>query len=112
TDNITKVRGSHTFKFGANLRFTKQYGYNEANIYPNIDLSNANGNAPPASVNPPGTISSTDLAAFQGLYNNLLGRVSQISQTFYSNLQTFQGPGTPRVRNFIFHDYGFFFQDD
>src|SRR5207249_2779147 len=55
TDNITKVRGSHTFKFGANLRFTKQYGYNEANIYPNIDLSNANGNAPPASVNPPGT---------------------------------------------------------
>jgi hypothetical protein len=112
TDNITKVHGNHTFKFGGNLRFTKQYGYNAANIYPNIDLSLANGNAPSASVNPPGAISSTDLATFQGLYNNLLGRVSQISQTYYSDLQTFQGPGTPRVRNFIFHDYGFFGQDD
>ena len=112
TDNITKIHGGHTFKAGLNLLFTKQYGYNAANIYPNIDLSSANGNTPPASATPPGTLSSTDLTLFQGMYNTLLGRVGQISQTFYSNLQMFQAAGTPRVRNFILHEYGFFFQDD
>jgi hypothetical protein len=112
TDNITKIHGSHTFKAGFNMRFTTQFGYNDANIYPNINLSTANGNAPPASATPPGNLSPTDLTTFQGMYNNLLGRVSQISQTFYSNLQMFQAAGTPRVRNFVFHEYGFFFQDD
>jgi hypothetical protein len=112
TDNITKIHGGHTFKAGLNIRFTKQYGYNASGIYPNYDLSTAAGNAPPSSATPPGALSSTDLTIFQGMYNTLLGRVSQISQTFYSNLQMFQAAGTPRVRNFILHEYGFFFQDD
>ena len=46
------------------------------------------------------------------MYNNLLGRVGSIAQTYYSDLSTWQAPGTPRVRNFIFHEYGFFLQDD
>jgi hypothetical protein len=112
TDNITKIRGNHTFKAGANLRFTTQFGTNDGGIYPNISLSTANGNLPPTAVNPPGAISTTDLATYQGLYNNLLGRVSIINQTFLSNLSTFQAPGTTSVRNFVFHEYGYFLQDD
>jgi hypothetical protein len=112
TDNLTKIRGNHTFKMGGSVRFTKQYGYNEAGIYPNESLSiSLSGNAPPASANPPG-VTGTALTTFQGLYNNLLGRVGSIAQTFYSDLSAFQAPGTPRVRNFVFHEYGFFFQDD
>ena len=46
TDNLTKIHGNHTFKFGGQVRFTKQYGYNDAGIYPNISLSTANGKHP------------------------------------------------------------------
>ena len=111
TDNLTKVRGHHTFKFGGQLRFTDEYGFNDAGIYPNISLSTANGNLPAASVDPVG-LTATQLTTFQGLYNDLLGRISSVAQTFYSNLNTFQAAGTPRVRNFIFHEYSFFGQDD
>ena len=112
TDNLTKIHGNHTFKIGGNVRFTKQYGTNDAGIYPNESLSTSlSGNAPPTSANPPG-VTGTALTTFQGMYNNLLGRVGSIAQTYYSDLSTWQAPGTPRVRNFIFHEYGFFLQDD
>jgi hypothetical protein len=111
TDNVTKVHGNHTFKFGGQLRFTDEFGFNDAGIYPNVSLSTANGNLPISPANLP-ALSATQLTTFQGLYNDLLGRVSSVTQTFYSNLNTFQAAGTPRVRNFDFHEYGFFAQDD
>ncbi|HTS65055.1 MAG TPA: TonB-dependent receptor [Candidatus Acidoferrales bacterium] len=112
TDNLTKIKGNHTFKMGGNIRFTTQWGTNDAGIYPNESLSyTLAGNTPPASANPPGA-TGTALTTFQGMYDNLLGRVGSIAQTYYSDLSTWQAPGTPRVRNFIFHEYGFFVQDD
>ncbi len=109
TDNLTQIHGSHTFKYGGQLRFTKQYGFNDAGIYPNISLSTANGNVP--SVGPAG-LTSQQTTTFQGMYNDLLGRVSSVTETYYSNLTNWQAAGTPRVRNFLFHEYGFFAQDD
>jgi hypothetical protein len=111
TDNLTWIKGSHTFKFGVNARYIDQFGFNDAGIYPNISFSTANNNAPPAAVNPAG-ISAADLTRFQGFYNDLLGRVSSVAETFYTNLQTFQAPGTAEVRNYLFHDWGAFVQDD
>jgi len=111
TDNVTKIRGSHTFKFGGQIRFTKQYGFNDAGIYPNVSLSTANGNILNSSLIPAG-LTSTQLTTFQGMWNDLLGRISSVTETYYSNLTTFQAAGTPRVRNFLFHEYGFFAQDD
>src|SRR5215471_17194845 len=112
TDNLTKIHGNHTFKMGGNVRFTKQFGTNDAGIYPNESLSTSlAGNAPPTSANPPGA-TGTALTVFQGMYNNLLGRVGSIAQTYYSDLSSWQAAGTPRVRNFLFHEYGFFVQDD
>ena len=108
TDNLTKIHGNHTFKFGGNVRFTEQWGTNDAGIYPNESLSTASaGNTPPTSANPPG-VTGTALTTFQGMYNNLLGRVGSIAQTYYSDLSTWQAAGTPRVRDFMFHEYGFF----
>jgi hypothetical protein len=114
TENITAVRGSHTFKAGANIRYTKQWGYNDAGIYPNVSFARASGNIPPATIGPSGstTISSADRQRFEELYNDLLGRMSQVTQTFYSDLEKFQAAGMPRVRNYLFHEYGYFFQDD
>jgi hypothetical protein len=111
TDNLTKIHGSHTFKFGGQLRFTKQYGYNDAGTYPNVSFSTANGNILNSSLIPAG-LSSTQLTTFEGMWNDLLGRISSVTQTYYSNLTTFQAAGAPRVRNFLFHEYGFFAQDD
>jgi hypothetical protein len=109
TDNLTWIHGHHTFKFGGQVRDTLQYGYNDAGIYPNISLSTANGNVP--TVGPTG-LTSQQLSTFQGMYNDLLGRISSVTETYYSNLNTFQAAGTPRVRNFLFHEYGLFAQDD
>jgi hypothetical protein len=41
-------------------------------------LSTANGNLPAASVDPVG-LTATQLTTFQGLYNDLLGRISSRS---------------------------------
>jgi hypothetical protein len=111
TDTITKVHNNHTFKAGANIRFTLQYGYNYAGIYPTLTSAIANGNNVPASLGPAG-LSATDRSTFEKLYNDVLGRIDQVTQTFYSNLKTFQAAGSPRVRNYILHESGYFFQDD
>jgi hypothetical protein len=110
TDNITKVHNNHTFKAGVHVQHTLQYGTNDAGIYPNLSLSTGNGDV--TTINPPGPIASADLTRYQGMYNDLLGRVSSVTQTFLSNLTTFQAPGTTRLRNFNWTEMGFFVQDD
>ncbi|MBI5283105.1 MAG: TonB-dependent receptor [Candidatus Solibacter usitatus] len=114
TDNLTKIKGSHTIKMGANLRFTKQWGYNEGGIYPNVTTGTGFGNAVPATIGPNGTavIASATRQIFEGLYNDYLGRMNQVTQTFYSDLNKFQPAGAPRVRNFTIKEQGYFFQDD
>ncbi len=112
TNNFTFIHGNHTFKAGLNLRHTLQTGYNDAGIYPNITFSaTANGNTPPTTIGPPG-LSSTDRTRFNNLYNEILGRVDQETETFLSNLKTFQAPGTTRQRDYILFEQGYFIQDD
>ncbi len=111
TENITKVWNNHTFKAGANLRFTTQYGFNFNGVYPNVTMNVANGNNVLAAAGPTG-LSSTDRTNFESLYNILLGRIDSVTTTFYSDLSNYQAAGTPRVRNFNLHEYGYFFQDD
>jgi hypothetical protein len=111
SDNITHVFRKHTVKGGMVLDLTDQFGTNDAGIYPNVTFTTGNGNAPPASVTPAG-VTGTNLTNFQNLYNELLGRVNQVTGTFYSNLNSFQPAGSPRVRNFNIHDVGYYIQDD
>ena len=112
TDNLTILKGKHNFKTGLTFRRVLQYGYNYGGIYPNVSLARTSaGNAPAATFGPQG-LSSANRNIFEGLYNDVLGRVGNITQTYYSDLATFQDAGTPRVRNTVFKDYGIFFQDD
>ncbi|MCX6608443.1 MAG: TonB-dependent receptor [Acidobacteria bacterium] len=113
SDNITLIRGKHTFKGGFRFSNILQYQTSDANIWPNIGVGQGNGNAAPGNIGPSGTqIAAADRQRFDNLYNDLLGRVSSVQTTFYSDLATFQKTGTPRVRNFLFRDYAFYFQDD
>ncbi|MGH9661171.1 MAG: TonB-dependent receptor, partial [Bryobacteraceae bacterium] len=114
TDNLSVLRGRHSFKTGLSFRFTKQYETSQAGIYPNITFTRANGNTPPGTIGPSGAavIASADRTRFEDLYNHLLGRANQITTTFYGDSEKFQPAGSPRLRNFYFHDYAYFFQDD
>jgi len=112
TDNITFLKGKHTFKGGFNFRRVLQYGYNFAGVYPNVNLTRTSaGNAVPATFGPQ-NLTSAQRQVFDGLFNDVLGRVGNITQTYYSDLQTFQEAGAPRVRNTVLRDLGLFFQDD
>jgi len=113
TDNLTRIHGRHTFKTGLNWRSTVQWSKNDANIYPNVTFARANGNTPAGAIGPSGSaISSADRQRFENLYNDLLGRMDQVTQRFLSDLETFQPAGTPRARNYLIQEYGYFFQDD
>jgi len=114
TDNLTLIRGRHAFKAGINFRYTSQRNDNAAGSYPNVTFGLGSGNVPPSSIGPSGSgvISSTDRQAFAYLYNDLLGRMEQVSQTFYSNLNSFLPSGSIRTRSFSFYEYGVFLQDD
>ena len=112
TDNLTKLMGNHTFKVGMQYRRTTQWGYNEAGsgggIYPNVTLGTTLGNAVPATIGPNGStvISSANRQQFDNLYNDVLGRMNQVVQVYFSDLQTWQPAGTPRERNFRFQEQG------
>ncbi len=113
TDNLSILRGKHSLKAGFRYAHTRQYQTADANIWPTISLGQDNGNAAPGNIGPSGStvIASADRQRFDAMYNNLLGRISNIAQTFNSDLDTFL-PGQPRVRNFIFRDYAYYLQDD
>ena len=112
TDYMTWVKNKHTLKFGGNVRLTTQIGYDYNGAWANINLARASGNTPPGTIGPSGSaIASADRTTFENLYNDLLGRMSQTSLIYYSDLQKFQPAGTSRSRTFKFNEQGYFFQD-
>ncbi len=114
TDNVSLLRGTHSVKVGIRYSLTTQFQSSDAGIWPTYALARASGKTPPSSIGPSGaaTIATADRQRFENLYNDLLGRLSSTSTTFYSDLKTFQPAATPRVRNFKLPDYGLYFQDD
>jgi hypothetical protein len=115
TDNLTLLRGKHTFKTGVNFRLIRQFGENYTGIYPNVNLTRSNGNIAPANIGPQvgqSGVTSAVRQQFESLYNDVLGRVGQINTTFYSNLEQFQEAGLPRSRDFRYREFAGFFQDD
>jgi len=113
TDHVTVIRQEHTFKAGFHARFARQNSSSLAGSYPDVTFGNLYGNVPPASVGPGVTqITSDERQMFEELYNALLGRMETVSQTYYSDLKTYQTSGTPRTRNFASREFGAFLQDD
>ncbi len=114
-DNLTKLWGKHTFKMGGALRYINQWGYNDNGIYPNVTLGTSLGASVPTNIGPTvasGTISSALRQTFESLYNDVLGRMNQVTQIYYSDLKAWQPAGTTRLRDFLLREHGFFFQDD
>ncbi len=113
SDNYSLFRGSHSFKGGVNVRFTSQASSSAAGIYPDVTFGTSAGNVPPSSIGPGATaLTAAQQQTFALLYNALLGRIEETTQTYYSNTSAFQAAGTPRARNFDFKEFGIFLQDD
>ncbi|HKD08410.1 MAG TPA: hypothetical protein VKB79_21090, partial [Bryobacteraceae bacterium] len=110
-DALSKTWGKHTFKVGASLEFTQQYGYNYQGVYPNVSTAVANGASVPAGIAPAG-LTASQSTNFNNLYNDLLGRVSSVALTYYSNLATYQQPGTPLSHTLNYNYFGYFAQDE
>jgi hypothetical protein len=117
TNNVTYSIGKHIFKFGGQVRIVSMGTSADSvtsgqGIYQDTTLARANGNTPPGSIGPSTGIASSDRTTFENLYNDLLGRIDNVNQVYYSDLQKYQAAGTSRVRDFLTREHGYFFQDD
>lgn len=112
SDSLTHARTLHTFKYGLNYRRTVQSSVDYSGVYPDVTFGNNNGNVP--SVGPTGVsvISSGYRDSFENLYNDLLGRIESVSQTFNSSLTSPLPAGTAKTRSFLFQELAGFVQDD
>lgn len=112
SDYLSHSQGLHTFKYGVNFRRTVQSSVDYNGVYPNITFGRTMGNIP--SVGPAGVsiISDNDRQTFENLYNDLLGRMESVSQTYNSSLTSVLAAGTPKSRDYAFKEYSAFVQDD
>ena len=57
-------------------------------------------------------ISEADRQSFENFYNDILGRVESVTQTYHFDPTSAQTPGSARERNFSSWEYSAFIQDD
>jgi hypothetical protein len=123
-DNITLLRGSHTWRGGINLRLQKH-----GDIRSSVGGFNTNRlvnfsrtvNPPPTSgafnFNLPATsglnaINNTDRNNLQSAINDLLGRVGNIQLSFVAQSDSAYAPaGTLFLYDSRYNEYDFYFQD-
>jgi hypothetical protein len=113
-DNLSYIRGQHAFKAGGGVRHISLKNQTAEGIYPNVTfgIDEDYGNIP-GSIGPSGkNISTADREKFERLYNDLLGRMEEVTQTFYSDLQAYLPPGTARSRDFSAYEFNGFLQDE
>ena len=121
-DNLTYVRGSHTFKTGINFRF---YHHKDdrssvagAGIEPGVSFSGANVTSnPPFSIPTAGntSINNTDRNRLISTIADLIGLVGNVSQAFVSdpsNPGTFAPAGTRWINKATYTELDFYGQDN
>lgn len=113
-DNLSHSRRHHFFKYGLSFRRILQHSIDYNGVYPDITLGIDHGNAPSSSIGPSEhvDISATDRILFENIYNDLLGRVESVQQTFNSSLTSVLPAGTGRERSYATQEYAMFFQDN
>jgi hypothetical protein len=111
-NNWTYIRGKHNFKAGGGFRHITLKSQSAEGINPTVTFGADNGNVP-SSIGPSGrNIGTADREKFENLYNDLLGRMEEVTQAFYSDLQTYSPAGTARTRDFSSYEFNAFVQDE
>ena len=119
TDDVSWVKGNHTFQFGTNLRFIRNRTDNFARAFDNAVVNETfyatSGNLQPhiPVQNSLGiTIPVSQISAVRSVLSSLWGRLTQYTANYNFNLDgTAQSPGTPVTREFATEEYDFYFQD-
>jgi hypothetical protein len=113
TDNFSHARSLHTLKYGFTYRRTHIGSSDSNGVSPTITLGAGNGNAPSSTIGPSlqSEISEAHRKEFENLYNDLLGRIESVNQTYYSSLTSRLPAGTPRERSYASQEYDGFIQD-
>src|SRR6266540_1972037 len=119
-DNLSLIRGSHTFKGGINFRYQKHNDIRSSVAALNTNLAvdfSRTTNPPDAtahritSAQLPG-LNATDRNRLLSMINELLGRVGNMSQAFVAQNDTaFAPPGTLFLYDARYPEYDFYFQD-
>ncbi|CDM64869.1 TonB-dependent receptor [Pyrinomonas methylaliphatogenes] len=120
-DNFSYLRGSHTIKFGVNLRFQKHFDDRSSvagvNIRESVTLGTGD-NPVPASFGtrsiPTGSngINLTDRSRLESYINDIFGRVGRITQGFVAvSDNAFGPPGTRFLYTAEYPEHDFYGQD-
>jgi hypothetical protein len=111
TDNLTFIRGEHTFKTGAEIRslWVRRYSFDGA--LPTVNFSTDNPTGFSQASNFPGS-SSADYLAARVLANALTGAIGSVTQTF-NIVDANSGfvRGAPEIREYSNMEYNAYFQD-
>ncbi|MBN1570392.1 MAG: TonB-dependent receptor [Acidobacteria bacterium] len=113
-DNLSRSMNRHSLKFGISYRKSTQTITDYDGVYPNVTFGRDHGNIPDISVGPEEQfeISTEDREWFERIYNNLLGRIESVNQTFNSTLTSALPAGTARIRDYSTSRFSAFIQDD
>jgi hypothetical protein len=116
-NNLSLVKGAHTFRMGADIQRVYAYTFNDVGINQqiNIGVNSANpdgivtGNFP----NLPAGSAGTDIFnRARAIYRDLVGSLASSSRTFnITSADSGFVPGATRGRSFGYNDVSFFFQD-
>ncbi|HWS55040.1 MAG TPA: carboxypeptidase-like regulatory domain-containing protein [Pyrinomonadaceae bacterium] len=116
-DNLSWLRGSHTLRFGTNLRFQQHLDDRgqAAGLYvnPQVDFSRVTNPPPAALTSPAGINTANDQPRLRSFYNTLLGRVGNIGQGFVADAGggAFGPPGSRFPFDARYPEYDFYGQD-
>lgn len=117
-DNLTFIRGPHTFRGGINFRFNRHKDDRSSvagsAIEPVVTFSTTAAsftgfNLPAAGST---SINSTDLSRLQSTIADLLGRIGSVSQAFVSDGNSFSPAGTRWINKAEYTELDFYFQDN
>src|SRR6185312_8727610 len=115
-DNLTYIRGNHTFKGGINFRIgthkDDRSSVAGSAIEPIVSLSGVAGfttfNLPASGAT---SINNNDLVRLQNTIVDLLGKVNTVSQAFIANGNSFATAGTRWINKAKYPELDFYFQD-
>lgn len=111
SDNVTWIQGKHSFKTGAEIRFSSSNGFNSTDVLPRVNLGT--GGQPVLNLDRiPGI--GQNLTTAQNLLNDLTGSVSSVVQALNSPGGTNPQfvPGEVKQRTWKRKEFGAFFKDD
>jgi hypothetical protein len=115
TDDLSWIKGSHSFGFGANIRLISNRRTSFGNAYDsaitNPSFYSGGGNSISTPINAFSPISGSR-SGVQNAATALIGRFSQYSANFTFNHDgSLQAAGTPSARDFRTQEYDAYFQD-